>query len=210
MTEGLPGRVMLFWDYDTQWGMDALGSRAGAGEALGHLEFAHTERLLELHARYDIPACFAVVGAVALSGTHPYHDPGQIRRIHAGGHEVACHSFRHEWLPALSWPTLVETLSRSKESLEQCIGAPVMSFVPPFNQPFDYLAGWSFSLSERRSVKNDRTDLRRLCEALYATGYRFCRVAYRPMHVRLIERVSRRQWQQASRLESIAGITCVR
>ena len=176
----------------------------------GDLEFACTERLLELHSHNNIPACFAVVGAAGLPGARPYHDPGQIRRIHAAGHEVASHSFRHEWLPGLSRNAVVETLRRSKESLEQCIGAPVISFVPPYNQPFDYLGGWSFSLSERRFVKGERTDVRRLCEALRETGYRFCRVAYRPLHLRLIDRIWRRRVPYPSQLRSIGGITCLR
>ncbi len=207
----MTGRLLVFWDYDTSWGTDpARFPKATGADDLGHLEFAHTERLLELHGQFGIPACFAVVGAAALPGNRPYHDPAQIRRIHAAGHEVASHSFHHEWLPALNRGALVETLRRSKAALEDCIGAPVTSFVPPYNQPFDYVAGWSFSLFERRTVPTDRTDVRRLCEALQETGYGFCRVAYRPLRLRLVERLLGRRVPRPSRLESIAGVTCVR
>src|SRR5437016_1733676 len=116
MKKSAPGRVVLFWDYDTQWGTESDRFPTQSSK-LGHREFECTERLLELHARYDIPACFAVVGAAALPGERPYHDPAQIRRIHAAGHEVASHSFRHDWLPALTWGALIETLRRSKEAL---------------------------------------------------------------------------------------------
>lgn len=211
MVGDAPGRVLLFWDYDTQWGTNPRRPQPSTAFAnLGHLEFACTDRLLELHDRYGIPACFAAVGAAGLPGARPYHDPTQIRRIHEAGHEIASHSFHHEWLPALSRPALRATLHRSKEALEQCIGAPVVSFVPPYNQPFDHAAGWSFSLSERRAVKTDRTDLRRLCEELRETGHRFCRVAYRPLSLRLMERVLHRDLQYPRRLESISGVTCVR
>ncbi len=196
----MPGTLLFFWDYDTQWGSADWGK----------FEFENTERLLELHAQYNISACFAVVGAAALPGDRPYHDPTQIRRIHAAGHEVASHSFRHEWLPGLGREMLVETLRQSKDALEQCIGAPVVSFVPPYNQPFDYPWGWSFSLSERRQAGRDRTDLRRLCDALRQTGYRFCRVAYRPIYWRLAERLLGHRLDRLSRLETIAGIACVR
>jgi len=202
---------LVFWDYDTQWGTAPAGfPGAPRLDDLGRLEFEHTERLLDLHGHYDIPACFAVVGAAALPGDRPYHDPQQIRRIHAAGHEVASHSFRHEWLPALTQSAVVETLRLSKEALEQCIGAPVVSFVPPYNQPFDYPAGWSFSLSERRAVPTERTGLRQLCQALQQTGYRFCRVAYSPLLLRLVEGVLHRRVVYPSRLESISGVTCVR
>jgi peptidoglycan/xylan/chitin deacetylase (PgdA/CDA1 family) len=150
------------------------------------------------------------VGAAALPGERPYHDPAQIRRIHDAGHEVASHSFQHEWLPGLNRRELLETLRRSKEALEQCIGAPVRSFVPPWNQPFDYPGGWSFSLAERREVRGNRNDLRAVCGALAEVGYRYCRVAYRPLTARLADWLSGRRLDRPGRLEKIAGITCVR
>jgi hypothetical protein len=204
-----PGTLLFFWDYDTQWGADRSRLKGGAKD-WGHLEFTNTEELLELHAEYDVPACFAVVGSAALPGRRPYHDPEQVRRIHAAGHEVGSHSHRHEWLPQLRRPELLETLRRSKETLEQCIGAPVVTFVPPYNQPFDYAAGWSISLAERREAGADRTELGRLCEALRETGYQFCRVAYRPLPVRLAEYVLRRRLDFPERLTGIAGVVCVR
>lgn len=202
-------KLLLFWDYDTQWGADRSRS-AGGPKDWGRLEFENTERLLDLHAQYDVQACFAVVGAAALPGERPYHDPAQIRRIHAAGHEIASHSFRHEWLPGLGQRALKETLKQSKDALEQCTGASVISFVPPFNQPFDYPAGWSFSLSERKAVERDRTDLQLLCETLAESGYRFCRVCYRPLVQRLLERFSRRRSADPVQPETIGGLACIR
>lgn len=202
------GSLLFFWDYDTQWGGDRSRIRGGP-KTWGLLEFENTERLLELHAEYDVPACFAVVGSAALPGERPYHDPSQIRRIHEAGHEVASHSHRHEWLPGLNTTALRETLYASKEALEQCIGSPVTSFVPPWNQPFDYPRRLSISLSERREVRSQRTDLRRLCETLADTGYRFCRVAYRSLYERLIDRLTNRS-EAPRRPEKIAGVTCLR
>jgi glycosyltransferase involved in cell wall biosynthesis/GT2 family glycosyltransferase len=201
--------VMVFWDYDTQWGADRSHNPNKLRD-WGFLEFENTERLLELHAQYQVPACFAVVGAAALPGERPYHDPAQIRRIHAAGHEVGSHSFHHDWLPALDRNALRATLRESKDALEQCLGVAVQTFVPPWNQPFDYPAGWSFSLSERRCGGPERTDLGRLCASLYETGYRFCRVAYRPLWQRLAESVRGRRLDRPSRREKIAGVTCVR
>lgn len=202
-------RLIMFWDYDTQWGADR--SRAGSRPATwGGLEFPSTERLLELHEQHGIPACFAVVGSAALPGSRPYHDPDQVRRIHAAGHEVGSHSHRHEWLPGLDRAALRETLRASKDALEQCIGSEVSAFVPPWNQPFDYPAGWSISLSERREARGDRTDLRRLCETLRESGYRFCRVAYRSLFRRLADRFRGRRVDALGTPERISGITCVR
>ena len=204
-----PGTCLFFWDYDTQWGADRSRSEGGA-KKWGHLDFECAERLLDLHAEYEIPACFAIVAAAALPGDRPYHDPRQIRRIHRAGHEIASHSLYHEWLPGLDRRSLQETVSRSKDALEQCTGSEVVTFVPPFNQPFDYRAGLSFSLSERLETNGHRTDLANLCEAVRESGYRFCRISYRSLPMRLLERLSGRCLERPVHLQQIAGLTCVR
>jgi len=150
------------------------------------------------------------VGAAALPGDRPYHDPDQIRRMHDAGNEVASHSFRHEWLPALDSAALDETLRHSKDALEQCIGAEVVTFVPPYNQPFDYLQKLSVSLSERRTVRRERTDVGRLCASLSDAGYRFCRLAYRSLYERVAEVTSGRLPRRPGALEDIGGVTCLR
>jgi peptidoglycan/xylan/chitin deacetylase (PgdA/CDA1 family) len=204
-----PGQLIVYWDYDTQWGADC--SRASGGpKTWGPSEFVHTESLLELHGAYRVPACFAVVGAAALPGERPYHDPGQVRGIAAAGHEIASHAFRHEWLPGLTGEPLRETLQHSREVLEDCIGAEVVSFVPPYNQPFDYWQSGSVSLSERREARSGRTDLPRLCEALRECGYRTCRVSYRPLLSRLLDLVARDRLERPSPPKTIGGITCLR
>lgn len=201
--------VLVFWDYDTQWGADRSRNPRGSSD-WGHLEFPRTEWLLDAHARFDVPACFAVVGAAALPGDRPYHDPEQVRRMHDAGHEIASHSFCHEWLPGLPPAALRDTLRASKDALEQCIGAEVSSFVPPFNQPFDYARAWSFSLSERLSVSRDRADVGRLCTMLQETGYRFCRLAYRSLVERAAELASRHPVRQPEHLHEIGGVQCLR
>jgi peptidoglycan/xylan/chitin deacetylase (PgdA/CDA1 family) len=206
-----PGRLLIFWDYDTEWGSEADRARGLApAPGRGMLEFEHTERLLELHGERDLSACFAVVGAAALPGERPWHDPDQIRRIHAAGHEIASHSHRHEWLPGLGLEALRGTLQESRAALEDCIGAPVTSFVPPYNQPFDHAAGLSFSRSERRAAGVDRIDLGTLCRALAETGYQFCRVAYRPIGLRVADRLAGRRIDGPVRVERIGGILCCR
>jgi peptidoglycan/xylan/chitin deacetylase (PgdA/CDA1 family) len=200
--------LLFFWDYDTQWGADR--SRSGA-KTWGHLEFPCTDRLLDLHAQYDLPACFAVVGSAALPGEHPYHDPAQVKRIHAAGHEVASHSHRHEWLPALAGNALNETLRSSKDALEQCIGTEVAAFVPPFDMPMDYPGKLAFNLTERREARPERTNLPGLASALQEVGYRFCRVTYRAFYERTFERAARRRmFDRPSQPEDITGLMCLR
>ena len=205
----MSGTVVIFWDYDTQWGADR--SRSGRGPASwGPDEFTCTEELLQLHAESGIPACFAVVGAAAEPGDRPYHDPAQVRAIHEAGHEIASHGLRHEWLPGIGRAGLQETLRRSRQVLEQCIGAPVTTFVPPYNQPFDCPARLAFSLSERREVRRDRIDLSCLCTALKETGYRMARVTYRALPYQIVERLARRPMDRPVGLQRIGGLPCLR
>jgi peptidoglycan/xylan/chitin deacetylase (PgdA/CDA1 family) len=200
---------VLFWDYDTQWGLDR--SRSGRDtHDLGLREFVNTDRILDLLARYQLPACFAVVGAAALPGRRPYHDPSQIRRISAAGHEIASHSFRHEWLPGLDSSALQATLRQSREALEQCTGSVVETFVPPFNEPRDFPGRLSFSLSERRQARGARTDLPRLCDALRAAGYRRCRVAYQPLPMQAMRRIGGQRLFAPRRTVSVRGVQCLR
>ena len=200
--------ISVFWDYDTQWGEDRSRNPNGL-KKWGEREFDCTEELLELFDSFELRCCFAVVGAAAEPGRRPYHDPEQIRRIHCLGHEVASHSHRHEWLPGLGRKALAETLRRSKQSLEDCIGAEVCGFVPPFNQPFDYPAGFSFSLSERREAGRHRIDLGGLCQTLSETGYRYCRVAYKAMHRRVEDWLTGGRALRAANATTIAGIRCL-
>ena len=206
--EAAPGTLLLFWDYDAQWGADR--SRGATTPSWGPLEFAGTERVLTLLAEFDVDACFAVVGRAAGAGERPYADAQQVRRIDAAGHEVASHSHCHEWLPGLSPAGLEATIRDSRDAIEQCIGASVVTFVPPFNQPFDHPAGGAVSLSERMAGNPERADIRRVCECLFAGGYRCCRIAYRPLHLQLVERLFGRCQERPGAVESIGGIACVR
>jgi peptidoglycan/xylan/chitin deacetylase (PgdA/CDA1 family) len=203
------GRCVLFWDYDTQWGVERSRSGRNGGD-LGAREFANTDRILELLDQYRVPACFAVVGAAALPGQRPYHDPQQVRRISAEGHEVASHSHQHEWLPGLDPAALRATLQQSRDALEQCIGAPVDTFVPPFNEPRDYPARLSISLSERRDATAARTDLPALCDALRESGYRSCRVAYQPLPLQAVRRVAGPEALSPRRPVRVRGVQCLR
>lgn len=205
----MAAKLMLFFDYDTQWGADR--SRAGYGpRSYGMNEFICTEELLALLADYNIRACFAVVGAASRPGSRPYHDPAQIRAIHAAGHEIASHSMYHDWLPMMSRQRLRQDLKESRDSLEQCIGAPVVSFVPPFNQPFDFWHRGSFCWSERRQVRRERIDLPELCRALAETGYQFTRVSYRSLPLRLASLVFKDVQQGFEKPVFVKGVMTLR
>ena len=81
-----------------------------------------TDKLLEMFAEKDVKATFFVLGWVARKS------PGLIRRIHAAGHEVACHGLTHELVYRQTPEVFHEETKVSKSMLEDTIGAPVIGY----------------------------------------------------------------------------------
>ncbi|MCB0689391.1 MAG: polysaccharide deacetylase family protein, partial [Saprospiraceae bacterium] len=202
-------KVLIYWDYDTQWGADR-SRLPGGPKSWGKDEFPNTDVLLELPGKYEIPCCFAVVGSAALPGEIPYHHPSQVREIHEAGHEVASHMHRHEWIPGLGYTKLQEVLRESKDALEQCISSEVVSFVPPYNQPFDFPRKLSFSISERKQVLANRVDIPLLTKALQSTGFKTSRISYQSIFTKLGRKIGVDPSFRASRPELINGIQCIK
>lgn len=82
----------------------------------------NTERLLELLESAGVRATFFTLGWVA------ERCPGLMRRVVAGGHELACHGYGHVKLTRMSRAELREELRRSKALLEDTGGVPVAGF----------------------------------------------------------------------------------
>ncbi len=173
-------RVSISFDYDSPAGMrQSFAQRYLPPDA----DQRGADLLLEVLAKHNVRATFAIVGNAARNGQAPEHAPDQIRRIHAGGHEIASHSMWHRYLPSLSDEQLFLEFAGSKAALEECIGAPVTGFIPPFNRPMQFLSKGAFSASEvfgllgrGRSRQNIPSMLR---QARFA-GYRWCRISLHP------------------------------
>jgi len=202
-----PGRLLIYWDYDTQRGAEQ--SRLGP-QSWGPLERPNTARILEQLAEFEVRATFACVGYAAVSRDPVYDCRAQIQEIHAAGHEVASHSHEHEFLPALSPAPMRETARVCREALEQLIGAPVVSFVPPFNRPMHYPQRGAFSWTERRDAGPGHLSLPAVCDALAETGYRTCRISYRASWRTLRDQITGRREDRPIVSEKIAGLTCFR
>ncbi|MBI4613208.1 MAG: polysaccharide deacetylase family protein [Planctomycetes bacterium] len=201
----LPATLLLYWDYDGEIGGErSLSGTQGAGE----LGFSGTARILDLLDERNLVGTFACVGYLALEGPLPYHARAQVSEIHTRGHEVASHAWTHEYLPALPARALREVLSRSKQALEDAIGAQVVSFVPPWNAPHRFFSRLSLGLGQFRRAWRQPTDLPALCRALRETGYRTCRVAYEPLPFALWRRLTGRD--RLSRPLAPVGIEGVR
>ena len=81
-----------------------------------------TDRLLEMFAEKDVKATFFVLGWVARKA------PALIRRIHAAGHEVACHGLTHELVYRQTPALFLEETRISKQMLEDTVGVPVIGY----------------------------------------------------------------------------------
>ena len=84
-----------------------------------------TRFLLERLAAHGTKATFFVVGEIARSHPQLVHD------IASAGHEVGSHSWDHQRVHRFTPDTFRADLMRSKDELEQVIGAPVFGFRAP-------------------------------------------------------------------------------
>jgi peptidoglycan/xylan/chitin deacetylase (PgdA/CDA1 family) len=87
---------------------------------------AWTPLLLDRLAGHGVHASFFMVGS------HAQLDPVLVRRVHDAGHLVGIHSWSHPNLARSSRTCIENELTRSRELLEQTVGAPIRFFRPPF------------------------------------------------------------------------------
>jgi polysaccharide deacetylase family protein (PEP-CTERM system associated) len=82
----------------------------------------NTIRLLDLFARHGVRATFFVLGWVA------ERYPDLVRRLHAGGHEIACHGLTHELVYKQTPEIFRKETAYAKSLLEDLAGAPVRGY----------------------------------------------------------------------------------
>src|SRR5215475_16071063 len=76
----------------------------------------NTKRVLALLEMLGVHATFFVVGQVAESY------PGLVRKINEAGHEIACHSYRHELVSRQIPEEFQNDVRQAKAILEDVIG----------------------------------------------------------------------------------------
>lgn len=203
----MPPKVILIWDYDSAIGQVNSSYPYNFHEETLLTEIRNVDRILELGREFQIRMTFAVVGFAAEEGQFPYHVPGQIQAIAAAGHEVASHSWRHEWFPFLQKEQIRRSLRRSKEALERRLGSPgaVTGFVPPFSRPMSWYGRLALSAGDRAfGPAFAGANLGSLLPLVREAGYRWCRVLYRPVWAKLTGR-----GVQPERLFWHDGVACV-
>jgi peptidoglycan-N-acetylglucosamine deacetylase len=86
----------------------------------------HTLRLLEVLARYDVPATFFLIGS------RVQQRPDIVREVAAAGHVVGNHTFTHPLLTLKSSSEIRRELSACRAALQDAIGQHSNLFRPPF------------------------------------------------------------------------------
>lgn len=201
-------RLLLTWDYDSALGMANTSYPYDWDAAKVDQELRNLDAILDLAEQRELPMTFACVGFAAEPGPAPFHVPEKIREIVERGHEVASHSWRHEWFPFLEREQIRRSLARSRLALERCVGeGRVRGFVPPFSRPMSWYAKGALSRGDR-AWGRPGADLGSLVRMVAAAGYAWCRVSWRPVWRRL-----RRGDALLARLERPwtvhAGVACI-
>jgi polysaccharide deacetylase family protein (PEP-CTERM system associated) len=86
---------------------------------------ANTDRILAVFAEHDVKGTFFILGWVA------ERQPELVKRIAAGGHEIASHGYAHRLVYDLTHQAFREDVRRSKDIIESAAGAPVLGYRAP-------------------------------------------------------------------------------
>ncbi len=174
-------RVFLIWDFDAAIG--AINSTYPYNFSIEYIyrEIENVRKILDLLDLYGIKSCFAITGFSAETGIYPFNIPDLIREIYERGHEVASHSWRHEWIPLFDKKQIEASLRRSKKALESALGIKdsVTGFVPPHSRPMTWLKRGAFSLGDKRHAPfYPMGDFSAVLSLVQKTGYKWARVSH--------------------------------
>jgi len=208
----LPGKLLIVWDYDTALGQINSTMPYNFSYKQIYEEIENVDYILEEGERLNVKMTFACLGFVAEEGVFPFNNPEQIRKIHSLGHEIASHSWKHEWFPYINEKQISKSLERSKFALEKCIGSgdAVKGFVPPHSRPMSWYSKFSISPGDRGIFPFHKgSDMGSLLRFLKTQNYTWCRVLkeYKPVWDKLlgkrIEEIDFNIWERNN------GIVCV-
>lgn len=114
-----------------------------------YVEFdSYLDRILALLDDRKMTATFLCVGQMG-----KYY-PEVIRKIHAQGHEIGCHSNIHTWLNKMSESECREDTHEAVDTLEQCIGEKIKSYrAPAFS--IGKSNTWAFEILAENGIERD-------------------------------------------------------
>jgi polysaccharide deacetylase family protein (PEP-CTERM system associated) len=108
----------------------------------------NTLRILELLDRTGVKATFFILGLVAEKF------PDLVRRIHAAGHEVACHGYAHGAAHGMRPEEFRADLRRSLSCIQEAVAARVIGYrAPDFSIPSGAL--WALEILAEEGLQYD-------------------------------------------------------
>jgi peptidoglycan/xylan/chitin deacetylase (PgdA/CDA1 family) len=174
-------KIILIWDFDGPIGQINSSYPYNFSFENFETEINNVYYILKKLEEYNIKSCFAITGFSAEEGKYPYVFPELINKISLAGHEIASHSWRHEWTPIFLKKQIEKSLIRSKKSLEKAIHNKqnVIGFVPPHNRPMTWLRKGAFSIGDRGIFPFFKMgDNNNLINVLTETNYKWVRISY--------------------------------
>ncbi len=182
----MPAKLMIIWDYDSALGQ--INSTMPYNFDFKHIyeEIENVESILIKAKEKNIKMTFACIGFAAEESVYPFGNASQIKKISDAGHEIASHSWRHEWFPHLTDKQIFRSLERSKHALEKCTGREnsVSGFVPPHSRPMSWYKKYSVSIGDRAIYPFHKGgDMGYILSQLSILNYKWCRVlrSYKPV-----------------------------
>ena len=198
-------KVFLTWDLDGFIGAVNATLPYNYHPENHFKELECVEKTLALLKKHNVKSTFAITGYSAEDGKYPYTFPNLIQRIFEEGHEIASHSWRHEWIPKFTQKQIDKSLLRSKHSLEQaiCSQQQVVGFVPPHNKPATWVKRGAYSLEDFGLYPLFKMgDVSNLLDSLVRHQYRWVRIAHNP----IINRFRKKEFTRAQKVYNYKGI----
>ncbi len=178
-------KLMLIWDYDTP--LTTITRTVPYDYNFDNClaEEDNVNYILDAAKKINGKFTFAVLGFGAEKSVAPFDVRHVIRRIHQEGHEVASHSWKHEWLPLTTKLQLQKTIERSKFSIEKAVNDPdftVKGFVLPHDRPMSWYSKFGFSKGDRGVYPFfPGASIDGVSRQLKESGYKWMRNSYRPV-----------------------------
>lgn len=214
----MPANVILIWDYDSPIATITTTRPYNYNFEKCLQESKDVDTILDCAKSGSVDMTFAVVGFGAEPSVYPFDIREKIKKIHGHGHEIASHSWKHEWIPHLSGYQLEKTIERSKYILEECLGMKdsIKGFVPPHDRPMSWPARMAFSLGDRALYPfHSGANIGTLLSELKKKKYSWCRTTYRPLWQKIsdwkgsdINQKLKRNWENHNGIVHFRGTIC--
>ena len=181
-------KIILIWDYDAPIGQINATFPYNFNNINFNKEKSNVTYALSKMDEYSVKSCFAITGFSAEVGSLPFNFPDFINEISKKGHEIASHSWKHEWVPLFTENQIRKSFARSKSALESSIEyrQDVVGFVPPHNVPRTWIRRGAYSLGDRGLWPFFKMgNLENVFNLLINLNYKWIRISHNPIKYKL-------------------------